>query len=169
MAAEANHDILEGPEGECLRGTCCTEVQFKQFATSRAGGLPIVCYAGAARGDTQYPVHWITNHARQFFTLVAWRRLHSWLGLDPGRMGSLSTAAGASGLARRADGAALRTGHPPPLGQASHTPRRQSGPWSSGGGGSGVSSAVAAAGRLGNVLSWLGCISELGCSNFCEN
>ena len=41
----------------------------------------------------------------------------------------------------------------PPLGQASHTPRRQSGPWSSGGGSSGVASAVAAAGLLGNVLS----------------
>ena len=50
MAVEANHDILEGPGGECLRGTCCAEVQFKSFATSRAGDLPIVCYAGAAKG-----------------------------------------------------------------------------------------------------------------------
>lgn len=50
MAVEANHDMLEGPGGECLRGTCCAEVQFKQFATSRSGDLPIVCYAGAAKG-----------------------------------------------------------------------------------------------------------------------
>jgi hypothetical protein len=88
---------------------------------------------GLPRG-TQYLVHWITNHARQFFTLVAWRRLHSWRGLDPGRIGGLRTAAGASGLARRADGSCSQNGAPPPLGQASHTPRRQSGPWSSGGG-----------------------------------
>jgi hypothetical protein len=113
MAVEANHDMLEDPGGECLRGTCCAEVQFKQFATSRAGDLPIVCYAGAAKGGTQYLVHWITNHARRFFTLVAWRRLHSWRGLDPGRIGSLSTAAGASGLARRADGSCSQNGATP--------------------------------------------------------
>ena len=70
-------------------------------------------------------------------------------------MGSLSTAAGISGLARRADGAALRTGHASPplhLGQASHIHKKTEWALDKWGRGSGVAWATAAAGRLGNML-----------------
>ncbi len=105
------------------------------------------------QGGTQYLVHWITNHARQFFTLVAWRRLHSWRGLDPGRIGGLRTAAGTSGLARRADGSCSQNGAPPTPGASQSHAKKAELALVKWGGSSGVASAVAAAGLLGNVLS----------------